>query len=136
MLPTEPATRPESYRQLRAAHAPVPLWKTYWRFVVALNFWSWSMAEIARGLLEKDSAVAGRRKDRVGVRHDDEGAEPAVLDEIDAACEAVDLRVIPGDGKRNRGVEQDAEVVRVGGALDEVAEVQHDPCSLIVTACS
>src|SRR5438046_2400511 len=39
----ELATRPESYRQLSAAHEPVGLWKMYCRLVVALNFWSWSM---------------------------------------------------------------------------------------------
>jgi hypothetical protein len=44
MLPTEPATRPESYRQLSAAQGPTALLKT----------------EVARRFLQQDAAEAGR----------------------------------------------------------------------------
>ena len=84
-------------------------------------------AEVARRLLEQDAADAGRREDRVGVRHHDERAEAAVLDEIDPPGEAVDPRVIPRDREHDRRVEQDAEVVAVVRVLVEVADVGDDP---------
>jgi len=40
MLPTDPATSPESYRQLSAAQAPIDFRNAYWALVVELNFWS------------------------------------------------------------------------------------------------
>ena len=56
--------------------------------------------EVAGRLLEENAAGAGRREDRVGVRHHDERAEAVVLDEVEPAGEAVDPRVIPRDRER------------------------------------
>ena len=86
-------------------------------------------SEIAGRLLQEQAADAGRREDGVGMRHDHERAESAVLDHIDASREAVDLRVIPRDGEHDRRAEEDVEVVAVGCALDEVAEVEHRPAA-------
>ena len=63
------------------------------------------------------------------MRHDDEGAEAPVLDEVDSTGEAVDPRMIPRDGKRDRRVEQHAEVVAVVRALVEVPEVGDEPAA-------
>ena len=112
MLPTDPATRPESYRQLSAAHAPSGLANVYWKFAVELNFWSWSMRKSPSASSRRMPPTAGRREDRVGVRHHDERAEALVLDDVDAAGEAVELRVIPRDREGDRRIEQDAEVDR------------------------
>ena len=96
---------------------------------MALNFWSWSIRKSPFRLLQQNAAHAWRRVDGVRVRHDDEGAEPAVLDDIDATGEAVDPRMIPRDGERDRRVEQDAEVVAVVRALVEVSEVGDEPAA-------
>src|SRR5205823_10553683 len=49
--------------------------------------------------------------------------EALAFDDVDAAGEAVELRLVPGDRERNRRVEEHAEVVGVAGVLDEVAEI-------------
>src|SRR5213593_1344070 len=59
--------------------------------------------------------------------HHDECTEPAMLDDVETPGEAVDLRVIPGNREYQRSVEQNAEVVRIRRALDEVAEVHDRP---------
>ena len=61
--------------------------------------------------------------------HDRERAEAAVLDEVDARREAVDLRVIPRDREEDRRVEQHAEVVGVGRVLVEVADIGDEPAA-------
>src|SRR3989454_8973298 len=66
---------------------------------------------------------------RVGGRHDDDRAEPAVLDDVDATGEAIDSRMIPCDRKRNRRVEQHAKVVAVVRALIEVSEIGDQPAA-------
>src|SRR5437867_1834305 len=76
---------------------------------------------------DEEAAAARTREDGIRMRHHDERAEPAVLDDVQAAGEAVDLRVIPGNGEHQRRVEQDAKVVRIRRALDEVAKVEHSP---------
>ena len=63
------------------------------------------------------------------MRHHDERAEAVVLDEIDLAREAVDLRMVPGDRKHDRRIEEHAEVVGIVRALDEIPEVSHDPAA-------
>ena len=85
--------------------------------------------EIAVGLGDQNSPGAGRRVNRVGMGHDDERAEAAVLDQVQLSSEAVDPRARPRDRKRDRRVEKHPEVVAVVGALREVAEVGHEPAA-------
>ena len=61
------------------------------------------------------------------MRHDDERTEAPVRHQIHLACEAVDLRVIPGHGKEDGRVEQHVEVVGVVGPLVEIAHVRDNP---------
>ena len=55
------------------------------------------------------------------------GAEPVVLEQVDPAGNAVDVRVIPRNREGDGRVEQDIEVVGVGRVFVEVPEVGHDP---------
>ena len=63
------------------------------------------------------------------MRHDDERAESAVLDDVDATGEAIDSRMVPCNRERNRRVEQHAKVVAVVRALIEVSEIGDQPAA-------
>ena len=83
--------------------------------------------ELACLRLDEQTSIAGSGEDRVGVRHHEECTESAVLDEVDPAGEAVEVRVIPRDRKDDRCVEEHAEVVGIVGLLLEIAEVRNHP---------
>ena len=55
--------------------------------------------------------------------------KPPCSTRLTLAREAVDPRVVPGDGERDRRVEEDAEVVAVVRPLVEVADVGHEPAA-------
>jgi hypothetical protein len=52
-----------------------------------------------------------------------------MFDEVHASGETIDARMVPGDWKRDRRIEEHAEVVGVVGALDEVAEIGDQPAA-------
>jgi hypothetical protein len=90
-------------------------------FLIVIN------PELARCRFDEQAAVAWTREDGVGVRHHDEGAEAAALDDIEAAGEAVDLRVIPGNREHQRRIEQHAKVVGIRGAFYEITDIHDRP---------
>ena len=68
-------------------------------------------SEVSGRFFDENAAHARRREDRVRVGHHHERAEAAVLDEVEAAGETVEARVVPRDRERDRRIEKDAEVI-------------------------
>src|SRR5262249_48595425 len=66
----------------------------------------------------------------------EESRETLIVRKVDAQSEAIDLRLIPRDRKRNRRIEQDVEVVRIARMLPEVVGVNQNVFSdRLLKAC-
>ena len=71
-----------------------------------------------------DQATRFRREvTRAGVAEVPVSAEAVNVGGGDAAGEAIDFRIVPGDRERDGGVEQGAEIVGVVGELPEVIDI-------------